>query len=169
MENTTRDAVKHWFRRVFFAFLGIAAFDALGITLENVARIPFDTTYKITCAGVCLLFVAKCIQEYPDQRWPRIAFGLAAAINMLLLVTILADEPASRGEIVLFALPDVAIVMALRAISYPVSNEHERAVRQQLIVGAILAAFVSLLLLGTAFIPDRRPDRSTTHVTLPRN
>jgi len=61
----------------------------------------------------------------------------------------------------IFALPDVTIFMMFAAIYRPAVTEHERAVRQQLIVGAILAAALRALILAATFIPDKEATSST--------
>ena len=138
------------------ALLGIALFITFSIALENETGFPFDMTYRIACTGICLGFMVKVGSDYPGQRWPWIALSIAAVTNVAMFFTPLFDRPASRGEIMLFALPDVTIFLAARAVSYPVKDEHQRAVRQQLILGAIFAMAFSAIILSTSLIPERR-------------
>ena len=48
--------------------------------------------------------------------------------------TPLVNRPASRGEVMLFALPDAIIVLMARIVSYPVTDVHRRAMRQHMIL-----------------------------------
>ena len=137
------------------ALLSIAVFVTIGIVLENRLGFPFYTTYRIACAGICLVLMAKAGAECRAQRWPWVGFSIALLINAGLLFTPLFDRPASRGEIMFFALPDVTIFLAARAVSYPATDDHQRAVRQQLIVGVLFAMAVSAMVLSSALIPDR--------------
>jgi len=141
--------------KAVLALLGIAAFAAFGIILENETGFPMDTTYRIACAAACLFLMAKAVSEYPGQKWPLIALLSAMMINCGLFLTPLFDRPASRGEILMFALPDATVFTAARAASYPVADEHQRAVRQQLVVGVILAVALSALIFASALVPDR--------------
>lgn len=138
--------------------LGIALFVTFSIALENETGFPFDTTYRIACAGICLGLMAKIAWSYLEERWLWITLSVAVAINIALFFTPLADGPASRGEIMVFALPDITIFLAARAISYPVTNDHQRAVRQQLVAGVILAIAFCAIILSIGLIPAR-PDR----------
>lgn len=150
-------------RTLCFVLLGIVFCLTFGIVLENETGFPFYSTYRIVCAGMCLGLMAKVSSEYPGERWPWVALSIALATNIVFFFTPLFDRPASRGEIMLFALPDVAIFMAARVVSFPVTDDHQRAVRQQLIVGVMLAIAFSTILLSTALIPARqdRPATST--------
>lgn len=61
----------------------------------------------------------------------------------------------------IFALPDAALFLFARTIGFPTGDQHQRAVRQQLLVGSLLAFALASLLLAVGFIPDRAhsPDR----------
>ena len=142
------------------ALLSIAVFVSIGVVLETELGFPFYTTYRIACAGICLVLMAKIGAEYRAQRWPWVGFWIALLINAGLFFTPLLDRPASRGEIMFFALPDVTIFLAARAVSYPATDDHQRAVRQQLIVGLVLAIAVCAMVLSSALIPDRIAHRS---------
>ena len=136
------------------ALLGVAVFVAAGITLENQAGVPFTTTYRAACVGICVAFFAQITRDYPGQRWPWISLAMALLIDIGMFLTPIFDRPASRGEILMFALPNATIFLFARALSYPIDDVHQRAVRQQLIVGAILAAAFSALVLAIGFVPD---------------
>jgi hypothetical protein len=153
-------ALKSGIGRAGLAIVGIVLFVCFGIMLDNVTGVPFDTTYRVACAGICLVMMAKVGSEYPGRRWPLISLVIAPLINATLFVTPLFDRSASRGEIMLFALPDATIFFAARAISYLAIDSHERAVRQQLIVGCVLMAALTALVLSSALIPERPPHRS---------
>jgi hypothetical protein len=137
------------------ALLGIIAFVAFGVELQNWFGLPFDTTYRITCAGACLAFIAKLGWDSPGERWPWIGLGLAAIVNIALFFMPILDRPASRGEVMIFAMPDLVVVMAARIRAYRVTNDHQRAVRQQLVVGWLLALAICALVIASALVPDR--------------
>jgi len=139
--------------RVCIALLSIVAFVTIAIGLENSAGIPFAFTFRIACACICLYFVIQVGADYPGQRWPKIAFLIALMLNVSLFFSPLANLPASKGDILFFAAPDAAIVLGARAITYPVSNDHQRAVRQQMIVGLILALAFCAMILSIMLMP----------------
>jgi len=141
-----------YFRRLGLALLGIIAFVAIAIALEDHAGLKFDTTYRLACAIICLAFILKLWSDYPDKRWPRIGFWVALVVNIGLFFTPLFDRPASRGEIMLFALPDAIIVLVALITSYPVGDPHQRAVRQQMILGLVVAVAFCALLFGLTLI-----------------
>jgi len=141
-------------RRGCLALLGIIAFDAFAITLENEVGIPFKTTYRIACAIACLIFVAKIGSDFREQQWPRIAFMMALLINVGIFFSPLAHLPASKGDLLFFGAPDAAIMLAARAVTYPVTDVHQRAVRQQLIFGLILAVALCAIIISIMFIPS---------------
>ena len=143
--------------RVFLALLGIIAFAASAITLETEVGIPFKTTYRIACAIACLIFVAKIGSDYRGQQWPRIAFVLALLLNVGILFSPLAHLPASKGDLLFFGAPDAAIMLAARAVTYPATDVHQRAVRQQLIFGLVLAVAFCAIILSIMFIPSGNP------------
>ncbi len=135
--------------------VGIVAFAAMGEVLQDRFHIPFDTTYRIACALVCLAFIAKLGWDSPGETWPWIGLGLATLVNLALFFTPVFDHQASRGEIMIFASPDAVVVLAARIRDYAVADDHHRAVRQQMVLGLAIAMVVSALLLATMFIPDR--------------
>ncbi|MDZ7282394.1 hypothetical protein N4G62_10190 [Sphingomonas sanguinis] len=142
-------------RNLCLILLGIVAFVAMGEALQDRFHIPFDTTYRVACALACLAFIAKLGWDSSGETWPWIGLGLAALVNIALFFTPIRHQPASRGELMIFALPDLVVVLAARIWDYPVADDHQRAVRQQLVMGLIIAIAVSALLLATIFIPNR--------------
>ena len=141
-------------RRSCLALLGTIAFAVVSISLATQAGIPFDTSYRVACATMCLVFIFKLGSDYPESRWPRISFWIAFAVNIGLFFTPLVDRQASRGEVMLFALPDAIIVLVALIISYPVLDEHQRAMRQQMVLGLVVAvAFCALLFALTLMGP----------------
>lgn len=141
--------------RVCLAIVGILAFVAVAVTMETEFGIPFKITYRITCATACIVFIYKIGSEYPGERWPRIALISALAFNLGLFFSPLAHLPASKGDLLFFGAPDAAIMLAARTFSYPVRDTHQRAVRQQLILGLILVLAFCALIFAIMFIPDR--------------
>jgi hypothetical protein len=76
-------------------------------------------------------------------------------VNAGIFFTPLVDGPASRGEIMLFAAPDAVIVLAVRTVTISAVDEHQRAVRGQLIVGLVLAAALCAIFLASALVSPR--------------
>lgn len=144
-----------YFRRVSLALLGIVVFVAVGIALQDEIGLPFDTTYRVACAVICLLFILKLKSDCPGERWPQVSFWVALLVNIGLFFTPLVDRPASRGELILFALPNAIIVLAALIISYSAADQHQRATRQQMILGLIVAvAFCAILFALTLVEPN---------------
>ncbi|MBO9622664.1 MAG: hypothetical protein J7500_08120 [Sphingomonas sp.] len=139
------------------AFLGIIAFVTIGIGLENYLGVPFAVTYRVACAGACLYIIAQFGSDYPGERWPWIGLLIALLFNLGLFFSPLARLPASKGDILFFGLPDATIMLAARIVSYRVTDDHQRAVRQQMIVSLILAMAFSALFLSIMFIPSPSP------------
>lgn len=134
-------------------FLGIIAFVTVAIELENRVGIPFALTFRVACASACLLLIVKIGADYPGERWPRVAILIALLFNLSLFFSPLAHLPASKGDILFFGMPDAAIVLAARTVFYSVTNDHQRGVRQQMIVGLILALGFCAIILAIMFIP----------------
>ncbi|WP_344698010.1 hypothetical protein [Sphingomonas limnosediminicola] len=76
--------------------------------------------------------------DYPSETWPRISFWLSLLINIAIFFTPLVDRPASRGELILFALPDAVVTLTTLLATYRVADFHQRAMRQQMILGLIV-------------------------------
>jgi len=136
--------------------IGIGAFVALALVLEDKVGLPFDTTYRIVCAGMCLFLMTKVSSDYRGEQWPWVALAIAAVVNIGLFFTPLMARTASRGEIMIFALPDVIILLAARTFTYRVTNDHQRAVRQQLILGLVLAMAMGAALYSLTLLPSHR-------------
>ncbi|WP_454278765.1 hypothetical protein [Sphingomonas sp. Marseille-Q8236] len=135
------------------ALIGIGLLLAIGFVLERRFGVPPDSSYRVACAGVCLVFIAKLDRDSGGERWLRIGLALSALINIALFATPIFDRPASRGEILFFAFPDLVIVMIARIVTYPVTDGHQRAVRQQLVVGLLLAIAFCALVMASALVP----------------
>lgn len=142
--------------RLCLTFLGIAAFVLASMTLEDELGIPFDTTLRIACAAACLAFIYQLSLHYPGQRWPWIGFWAALLVNVGIFLTPLVDQPASRGELMLFAMPDAIVVLAVRTATYSVADDHQRAVRGQLILGLILAAALCAIIFSIDLMHPRK-------------
>ena len=144
--------------------LGIVALLVIGITLEDEAGIPLAMTVRIAGASICLLFIYRLGRDFPGEQWPRIGFWISLVVNIGIFFTPLVDRPISRGELMLFALPDAIVVLVAmsveRMVSYPAVDVHQRAVRQQIILGLVLAiAFCAILF--TLVLIDPRTGPST--------
>ena len=141
--------------RLGLALVGTATLLAIGVALENEAALPFATFYRVVCTAVCVGFIWKLRGDYPTDRWPKVSLWIALAVNAVIFLTPLIDRPASRGELMLFALPDVIIVLGVRIASYRVSDDHQRAMRQMMILGLVVAAiFCSILYALILLHPD---------------
>ncbi|NMN06882.1 MULTISPECIES: hypothetical protein [unclassified Novosphingobium] len=145
-----------YFKRVGLALGGVIGAVLTGIALESYVGIPFATTYRIACAVACLVLIFKLGKDYPGERWPRPAFFICLIVNVLLFFTPIMDRRPSRGELMIFALPDVIIVLMILIASKKAVDVHQRAVRQQMILGLIVALlFCSVLYSLIIFYPDR--------------
>lgn len=154
------------FFKLVMMLIGVGIWLASAMTLENVTGISVDTTYKVTCAIVCVGFMAHVAANYPSERWPWMAVAVACLFNAGLFFTPVLGHPASRGEIMFFAFPDVSIFTLARAVTYPAKDVHERAVRQQIFMGLFFAVALSAIILAAGFIPDR-PKASTVQRAAP--
>jgi len=146
--------------KFFPAILGIIAFVAFAITLESKLGVPFALTFRVTCACICLYLIRKLASDFPGEKWPTVALALATMVNLALFFSPLKALPASKGDILFFAAPDALIMLAARSLTYPVSDVHQRALRQQLIMGTILAAIVCAILMAILLIPQSNPGAS---------
>lgn len=139
------------------ALLGVIAFVMAAAVLESQFAIPFDVPYRIACAGMCLVFIGKLAWDYPNERWPRIALSIALIVTIALFFTPIVDHPESRGELMIFALPDAVIVLLVRIASYPVTDQHQRAMRQQMILALIVAIVGGIVLMIAALGIGQNP------------
>jgi hypothetical protein len=149
-----------WFKSklgcAILAILGILAFLAVSFTLQDQLGISWDTTYRVACAGGCQAFIYKLGSDYRENRRPDVSFWLALLVNGGLFFTPLFDRPASRGEVMLFALPDAILVLVVRIASYHADDVHQRAIRQQMILGLVVAV-VFCVALFTAVLLGPQP------------
>lgn len=140
--------------RAILALGGIFAFVAVAILLEDDMGLPFDTTYRVACAAACLALIVKLARDYPGERWPRISLGFALLVNVAIFFTPLVDRPTSRGELMIFALPDAIVVLVARLVSYRVVDVDQRAMRMHIIFGLVVAVvfcstLFALVLMGS--------------------
>jgi hypothetical protein len=131
---------------VSLALLAIVGFVAIGVVLQNKTGLSFNTTYRVVCAALCLGFILKLGSDYSQQRWPKVSFWAALLVNISLFFTPLVDRPASRGEVMLFALPDAIIVLVALLLSYKVVNQQQRANRYTMILGLVVAVVFCVVL-----------------------
>jgi ABC-type Fe3+-siderophore transport system permease subunit len=137
--NEEKFVLKSRLGRLALALLCIAAFVTIGVVLEDKVGTSFDTTYRVACAGACLLFINRLRLDYPKEIWPRKSLAAALLINIGIFFTPLVDRPSSRGEVMIFALPDAVVVLVALIASYRVTNVHQRAERQTMVLGLIVA------------------------------
>jgi Na+-translocating ferredoxin:NAD+ oxidoreductase RnfA subunit len=149
--------------RASLVFLGLAALLVTAFTLEADLGFPAATTLRIATAAACLVFIYQIGEKaFPGERWPRVALAFALMVNVGVFFTPLVERPPSRGELMLFALPDTIVVLVawLAALlsTGPAADDHQRAVRQQLILGLIIAVAVCATLFSLILIqPQSRP------------
>ncbi len=148
--------MRTYFQRLGIAIGGVIGAVLIGVALENDLGIPFATTYRVACAVACLTFIVKLGKDYPSARWPRVAFCVSLFINVLLFLTPVVDRPASRGELMIFALPDAIIVLVALIVSYKLVDVHQRAIRQNMILGLIVAVVFCALLFSLILVNPGR-------------
>lgn len=148
--------MRTYFNRVSLALGGVLGAVLIGIALENDVGIPLATTYRIACAVGCLVFIFKLAKDYPGERWPRTAFFVCLLANTVLFFTPIVDRPASRGELMIFALPDAVIVLVALISSYKAVDVHQRAVRQQMIFGLFVAVLFCSVLFPLILVTPHR-------------
>jgi len=144
---------------VSLALLGIIAFVIISDALEQEIGLPVDTTYRVACAAICLLFIYQLGFDYPGERWPRVSLWIALMVNAGLFFTPLIDRPPSRGELVLFALPNAIVVLSARIAAYPVVDGRQRATRQLMILCLVLAVAFCALLFTLTLLERHSVDR----------
>ncbi|UAK25081.1 hypothetical protein [Sphingomonas nostoxanthinifaciens] len=150
--------MRTYFKRLALAFGGIIGAVAIGIALENDAGIAFDTSYRVGCAIACLIFIFKLQRDYPTEQWPKIGLVASALINLAIFFTPIVSRSASRGELMIFALPDAIVVLTALIASYRVETVHQRAVRQQMVFGLVVALGFSAVLF-TLILIGPQPQR----------
>jgi hypothetical protein len=131
-------------REVGLALAGVAAFLFVSLVLRGFG-IHFDTSYRVACAAASSALVYSLKSGFPDEKWPQRAFWISLLINIGILFTPLVDRPASRGEIILFFLPD-GFVAAIAMIAH--NRSWAASVRTQLIATIVLFAAACAALLG---------------------
>jgi hypothetical protein len=141
--------------------LGVVAVLVVGFALEDEVGIPFATTLRVACAAICLFFIYKLRLEYAGERWPLISFWVALLVNVAIFFTPLVDRPPSRGELMLFALPDAVVVLTARIVTYRVVDVHQRANRQTMILGLVVASVFCLGVLGSTLMEPRTANGSS--------
>ncbi|MBA3526208.1 MAG: hypothetical protein H0T82_04730 [Sphingomonas sp.] len=139
------------------AGLGIVAFVIFSIALEDEHGIPLDTSYRVVCAIACPIIMFKLASDYAEERWLRTSLCVALLVNVALFFTPLVDRPTSRGEVMLFALPDLIILLTARIASYPVVDDHQRAIRQQMILALIVAVVFCVAVFSFALVERNLP------------
>jgi hypothetical protein len=142
-------------KKVGLALIGVLAGVVAAIFLEAYAGIPFDTTYRVVCAGVCLWFIYRLQKDLPEAGWLRIGLGLSALLNVALFFTPVVDRPSSRGELILFAVPDLVVVLAVRIATLRPVDVEQRAKRVQLIACLVMASAACVGLLWVAVAESR--------------
>jgi hypothetical protein len=142
-------------KRLGLALLGMGAFLVVGVALEHYVGLPFDTTYRVGCAAACLLFIYTLRSDFPEALWPKASFWLALLINVGIFFTPLTDRPGSRGEIMIFATPDVVVTLIARIATFRPTDQNQRAARLQLIVGLLFAVMFCAVIFGFCIAESR--------------
>ena len=143
----------HRFLQLIVTLIGVALTLAMAFVLESATGISVAVTLRIIVAGVCLFVMFKIGGDYPGEKWPKIALAIAAIFNFAMFFSPLAKMPVSKGDLMFFAVPDAVIFLAFRTFTYPVTDIHTRAVRQQLIVGLILALAFCAIIMSILLAP----------------
>jgi hypothetical protein len=133
--------------RVGLTLIGVLAFFLVGILLESYG-VPLELTYRIACASGSLVLMVYLARDYTAERWFRISLCLALLVNVSLFFTPLVDRPTSRGELMLFAIPDGAIFLTARILTYRASSVEQRAKRTHMIAGLIAVLALCSILIG---------------------
>jgi hypothetical protein len=133
--------------RVALALIGVLAFLLVGILLESFG-VPLDLTYRIACAIGALVLMIYLGRDYTAERWFRISLCLALLVNLGLFFTPLVNGPTSRGELILFAVPDGVIVLTARILTYRAMNAEQKATRTHMIAGLIAAVALCSVLFA---------------------
>lgn len=158
MTGRSVEPLKNKLWQVVLLLVGVAAFVIIGITLEDAVGISFETTYRVGCAVMCCAFIYELCVEYPAELWLRVGFWLALIVNVGLFFTPVVDRPASRGELMIFALPDAVVLLAVGSIYYPANDARQRAVRQQMVLALVVAILFCATLFGFALIESHTSD-----------
>ena len=133
-------------RKVLWYLPAIIAYVIFSFVLESETAIPAATTMRVGTAAVCMFFIYQLGLDYPGERWPQISFWIALLVNIGIFFTPLVNRPPSRGELMIFAVPDAVVVLAVRTFTYPLTDIHQRATRQTMILGLVVAvAFCAFL------------------------
>jgi len=122
------------------------------VGLGTAIGLSFDTSYRIACAAACIIFIASLALDYPDDLWPKIGLIAATLINAGLFLTPVFHRPSSRGELMLFALPDAIALLSVRLAYFSVSTDHERAQRQMVIFGLVVAVVFCAVLYSVLLL-----------------
>jgi len=141
-------------KKVGLVLLGVIVFVIVALVLD-AGGIPFDLTYRVACAGACLWFIHTLRIDPPEAGWRRIGLGLAALVNVALFFTPVVDRPSSRGELMIFAIPDLVVVLAVRIAALRPVDVDQRARRVQLIACLVIASAVCAGLLWAAVAESR--------------
>ena len=136
---------------------GLIGFLIVGMYLEDTFGLPFGFSVRLASIAFCQWCFWRLRSDYPDDWWSKSVFWSALVLNILVLLSPLTDRQPSRGELMVFALPDAILFLAVRTVTYKVADVHQRAVRQQLVLGLILAlAFYGVILTVMLLDPAAR-------------
>jgi len=115
------------------------------ISIGALMGFPFATIYRVGCAVACLGLIGHIALDNPAERWPRIGVAAAAVVNFCLFFTPIFDRPPSRGELMFFAVPDAIILLVARLATFAVRDDHDRAQRQVVILGLVVAVALCVM------------------------
>lgn len=148
MAGSDGQRLRGW-RGLGVGLVAVSAFLCASLILRGFA-VPFDTSYRVACAAVSSALVYWLRFDLPDEQWPRQAFWISLLVNIGILFSPLVDRPASRGELVLFLLPD-GLVVLIAMIAH--NQSLARSVRTQLIATVVVFTAACAALL--AFVISR--------------
>jgi hypothetical protein len=137
-------------RNIAIVSFGLLAFLVVSIAMDEYGLLPWDFSYRVGCAGMCLAVLAKFAMELPEERWPWWSFWAALVANIGLFFTPIMDRAASRGELLIFALPDAVIWLTFGIASTPPIDLAARVTRQYMMLGLVVAILMGTILFAFA-------------------
>jgi hypothetical protein len=123
------------------------------LVLESQFGASPDTSHRVYCALGGIILICSLGFDESNNRWLRFALPVALLANISIFFTPLVDRPvpAGRGgDFLLFALPSIVIMLSARIANFPVNSVRDRAIRQQLILGLVVAALACAVIFAIA-------------------
>lgn len=141
-----------YFTKLILVLLGIIAFALISAALKNLINLSNDQSYRLLCIAISLFMMWAYRKTFPKIRYFWISFWIALIVNFAIFLTPLVERSASRGEVLLFALPNSIIFLTALTLSYSVVDDRSRAMRQYMLLGIIVAILFSMILYASILI-----------------